>query len=72
MNNDQIWQAVLGELEMGISRVNFITWFKNTFIYSIKDNQVVISVPNDFTKRWLEQKYYKPIKSSIEKILKKN
>ncbi|HPT08424.1 MAG TPA: chromosomal replication initiator protein DnaA [bacterium] len=71
MNNDQIWQAVLGELEMGISRVNFITWFKNTFIYSIKDNQVVISVPNDFTKRWLEQKYYKPIKSSIEKIIEK-
>jgi chromosomal replication initiator protein len=71
MNNDQIWQAVLGELEIGISRVNFITWFKNTFIYSINDECVVISVPNDFTKRWLEQKYYKPIKNSIEKIIEK-
>lgn len=68
MNNEQIWQAVLGELEIGISRVNFITWFKNTFIYSIEEGRVTISVPNDFTKRWLEQKYYKAIKSSIEKI----
>lgn len=68
MTNEQIWQAVLGELEIGISRVNFITWFKNTFIYSIEDGAVTISVPNDFTKKWLEQKYYKAIKSSIEKI----
>ena len=68
MTNEQIWQAVLGELEIGISRVNFITWFKNTFIYSIEDGVVTISVPNDFTKKWLEQKYYKAIKSSIEKI----
>jgi chromosomal replication initiator protein len=71
MNNDQIWQAVLGELEIGISRANFITWFKNTFIYSIEEGHVIISVPNDFTKRWLEQKYYKAIKSSIEKIIEK-
>ncbi|MFA5644449.1 MAG: chromosomal replication initiator protein DnaA [Patescibacteria group bacterium] len=68
MTNEQIWQAVLGELEIGISRVNFITWFKNTFIYSIENNKVIVSVPNDFTKRWLEQKYYKAIKCSIEKI----
>ena len=71
MNNDQIWQAVLGELEIGISRVNFITWFKNTFIYSINDDHVIISVPNDFTKRWLEKKYHKAIKNSIEKITEK-
>lgn len=69
MNNEQVWQAVLGELEIGISRANFITWFKNTFIYSIREGRVIISVPNDFTKRWLEQKYYKAIKSSIEKII---
>lgn len=71
MTNDQIWQAVLGELEIGISRVNFITWFKNTFIHSIEESKVIISVPNDFTKRWLEQKYYKSIRSSIEKIIEK-
>ncbi|MFA5420574.1 MAG: chromosomal replication initiator protein DnaA [Patescibacteria group bacterium] len=71
MNNDQIWQAVLGELEIGISRANFITWFKNTFIHKIEDDKVVVSVPNDFAKRWLEQKYYKSIKASLEKITEK-
>lgn len=71
MTNDQIWQAVLGELEIGISRANFITWFKNTFIYSIEEEIITISVPNDFAKRWLEQKYCKAIKSSLEKITEK-
>ncbi len=31
MNNEQIWQAVLGEIEFSLSRANFITWFKDTF-----------------------------------------
>ena len=42
MDNDQIWKAVLGELEIGISRVNFITWFKNTFIYSYSNDKSLL------------------------------
>jgi len=68
MNNEQIWQAVLGEIEIGLSRANFITWFKDTFISEINNEQVVIGVPSEFVKRWLENKFYKIIKSSLEKI----
>ena len=67
MNNDQIWQAVLGEVEIGMSRANFITWFKDTFISTIENGQVVVGVPSEFAKRWLENKFYKIIKSSLEK-----
>src|SRR3989339_284892 len=37
MNNEQLWQAVLGEIELSLSRANFTTWFKNTFISSFED-----------------------------------
>ncbi|MCX6763618.1 MAG: chromosomal replication initiator protein DnaA [Candidatus Moranbacteria bacterium] len=57
MTNEELWQAALGEIELSISKANFITWFKNTSILSIKDGQVVISVPNGFAKEWLENKY---------------
>ena len=67
MNNDQIWQAVLGEIEIGLSRANFITWFKDTFISNLENGQVAIGVPSEFAKRWLENKFYKIIKSSLEK-----
>ncbi|HEX7543036.1 MAG TPA: chromosomal replication initiator protein DnaA [Patescibacteria group bacterium] len=57
MTNEELWQAVLGEIELSISKANFITWFKNTSILSNKDGKVFIGVPNGFAKEWLENKY---------------
>lgn len=71
MNNEQIWQAVLGEIELNLSRANFTTWFKSTFISLIDDEQVVICVPNTFTKAWLEKKYHKEISTALENITNK-
>lgn len=68
MNNEQLWQAALGEIELSLSRANFTTWFKDTFISSCEDNQVVICVPNTFTKAWLEKKYHKEIIVALESI----
>jgi chromosomal replication initiator protein len=57
MTNEELWQATLSEIELSISKANFITWFKNTSIFSNKDGSIVISVPNGFAKEWLENKY---------------
>ena len=70
MTNQEIWQAVLGEMEINLSRANFITWFKHTFISTIESGKVVISVPNIFTKSWLENKYNKNISSALENVIK--
>jgi len=68
MTNEQLWQAVLGELELFISKANFITWFKNTSIMSRTDDEIVINVPNGFTKEWLENKYHKFILKAVVSI----
>ena len=68
MNNDQIWQAVLGEIELNLSKANFTTWFKNTFISSFEDGKMIICVPNTFTKTWLEKKYHDKIAKALESI----
>ncbi len=70
MNNEQVWQAVLGEIELNLSRANFITWFKDTFISSFENERVVICVPNAFVKKWLEEKYHKNILSALENVSK--
>ncbi|HBP00823.1 MAG: Chromosomal replication initiator protein DnaA [Candidatus Moranbacteria bacterium GW2011_GWE1_49_15] len=57
MKNDELWQVALGEIELSISKANFITWFKNTSIISNENGKVVIGVPNGFAKEWLENKY---------------
>ncbi|TAK96662.1 chromosomal replication initiator protein DnaA, partial [Patescibacteria group bacterium] len=57
MTNEELWQTAMGEIELSISRANFITWFKNTRILSVENGAVVIGVPNGFAKEWLENKY---------------
>lgn len=57
MTNEELWQTALGEIELSISKANFITWFKNTYIMSAEGDTVIIGVPNGFAKEWLENKY---------------
>src|SRR3989339_522600 len=68
MTNQQIWQAVLGELELSLSKANFTTWFKSTAISSIEDDRVIIVVPNTFTRAWLLNKYNQSILTSLRNI----
>ncbi|MCK4524926.1 MAG: chromosomal replication initiator protein DnaA [Candidatus Andersenbacteria bacterium] len=68
MTNEQLWQAVLGELELSISKANFTTWFKSTEIASKNEDEIIVNVPNGFTKEWLENKYHKFILKAIQGI----
>jgi chromosomal replication initiator protein len=71
-NHDKTWENVLAELELLISKANFTTWFKNTFIISTDENEAVVGVPNAFTKVWLEKKYHDKITTALENVLSKN
>lgn len=62
-----LWQAVLGEIELSISRGNFVTWFKNTCLLRESDEVVVIGVPNVFIKQQLERKYNALIQQTLQK-----
>jgi len=68
MDNKQLWQAILGEMELLISKPNFTTWFKQTYIYLYENNDVVIGVPNAFTKDWFERKYHNIIFKALQNI----
>lgn len=61
LDNDQLWRAALGEIELNISRANFVTWFRDTTVLKNKDGVVTVGVPNAFSKEWLENKYNKII-----------
>jgi len=68
MNQEQFWQSVLESLEVEISKANFATWIRYTSILSITESELVISVPNGFTKEWLQNKYNKIITKVIQSI----
>ncbi len=68
MDTHAIWNAVLGELELAVSKASFTTWFRNTGITHFDNGEIVICVPNAFTKAYIEKKYHQPILHSLERV----
>ncbi|MBI2038520.1 MAG: chromosomal replication initiator protein DnaA [Candidatus Nealsonbacteria bacterium] len=68
MTLEELWQAVLAQIQLTISPANFTTWFKNTSIVSLKDGEATISTPNSFVKEWLEQKYNKQVFKTLREL----
>ena len=65
MNTKQLWKNCLAEIESGISKANFSTWFKNTSIIKEETGIVYIGVPNEFVRDWLINKYHRLITKTI-------
>jgi chromosomal replication initiator protein len=68
MRDDTLWQAILGEIELSVSRGSYITWFKNTRVLRRSESQLIVGVPNIFAKQQLELKY----KQMVLDLMKKN
>src|SRR3989344_1713630 len=68
MDSTKIWNSVLVEMELGVSKANFSTWFKDTAIIKFEDGVVFVGVPNAFVKEWLMTKYHNLILRSLRSI----
>lgn len=71
MDLQQAWEAVLGELELSLSKANFTTWFKNTSLLDYDEKKATVAVPNIFTRDWLKNKYEKDISLALKNVLGK-
>ena len=61
IDTNQLWDGVLAEMELSLSKANFSTWFRNTCIAKQEDSTIYVSVPNTFVRDWLINKYHKNI-----------
>lgn len=68
MDHNQLWQKALGEIELQISRPNFATWLKNSSIINCNEGTVIIGLPNNFAKTWVEDKYHKIILGTLRNL----
>jgi chromosomal replication initiator protein len=67
-NISDLWGKALEEIEKKISKPSFDTWLKSTKAYSLKGDVLVITVPNEFTKDWLESRYTALIEETLYDI----
>ena len=68
LDSKKLWDDSIIEIELGISKANFLTWFKNTYIYKQEDGVVFLSVPNAFVRDWLLNKYHKSILRALRNV----
>lgn len=68
MDNKKLWDSVLVEIELTVSKPNFNTWFKDTYISKQEDGVVFVSVPNNFVREWLVKKYHSSILRSLRTL----
>ncbi|MCA9334896.1 ATP-binding protein, partial [Candidatus Saccharibacteria bacterium] len=62
-----LWQSVLSEIELSVPHATFVTWFKNTELIELADEQVTIAVPNIFAVRQFQVKFSDQIKQVLAK-----
>lgn len=61
----ELWKKVLLEIEKKVSKPSFETWLKSTEAYTLKNNVLIVTAPNDFARDWLESHYSALITETI-------
>jgi len=65
-----LWEKTLAEVELQITRPNFLTWFKSSrLVTKNEDNgMITLGVNNNFAKEWVQNKYNKIILEILQKF----
>jgi chromosomal replication initiator protein len=69
MNSEQLWEAVLGQLQMEMPRATFDTWVRDAELLTHEDGAFVIGVRNAYARDWLEDRLLSTIKRVLTGIL---
>lgn len=64
MNN--LWNDVLHEIEVEVSKPTFLAFFKDTQLVSLQDNIATISAPSYMIASYIEKRYYSLIKKILD------
>ena len=68
MDSKKLWDGVLVDMELNLSKPNFNTWFKDTSILKQDEGAIYVSVPNTFVQDWLANKFHNLILKSLRTI----
>jgi chromosomal replication initiator protein len=67
-----LWTKILAEVELEVSRANFLTLFKRTHLISVEENAVTIAAPSVMIIDLLQRRFYDVIKKATDKHLGKD
>lgn len=65
----EIWERALGELQIQVSKANYVTWLKSSQGISCQENTFVVGVPNAFVAEWLSKRLHSLIRKTLAEII---
>jgi len=68
---NRLWEEVLQQLQLQLSRPTFETWIKPAQAQTLSDQALVISTPNPFARNWVQKHYVDTISRVVQDILGK-
>ncbi|HZG40235.1 MAG TPA: chromosomal replication initiator protein DnaA [Nodosilinea sp.] len=68
---NRLWEEVLSQLQVELSRPTFETWIKPAQAQTLSDRALVISTPNPFARNWVQKHYAGTITQVVNNILGK-
>ena len=68
MQSEQLWQAVLGQIQMELPRATFDTWLRNTTLVTHEDGAYIVGAPTAYARDWLDHRMKGAIKRTITSI----
>lgn len=69
---NELWQESLKLIKAELTDVSFNTWIKTIEPVTIKEDTIILCVPNDFTKGILESRYTNLVANAIKKVSSKD
>jgi chromosomal replication initiator protein len=70
--NKDLWSKILTEIELEVSRANFLTLFKRTQLLSVENGVITVAAPSAMIIDLLQRRFYDIIKKAADKHLKKD
>ncbi|MBU2592210.1 MAG: chromosomal replication initiator protein DnaA [Patescibacteria group bacterium] len=64
---NSLWQSVLSELKLSLSKTIFQTLFANTDLKEYQNSVATISCPNPYLADLIEKRYYSLVKAAIDR-----
>ena len=69
LDDQKIWESVLTDIELSISKANFKTWFKDITLKEITNKNIaIVAVPSEFIKKWILEKFHSLILKNFIRI----
>ena len=67
----EVWDRVLDDLQIQVTRPTFETWLKQTAGVAVSDDAFVVGAPNAFVAEMLEQRMSSLIAQAVERQVKR-